>query len=296
MDDSVRAKYIKAGHIASKVRGQAVEMLQEGNLLYDVAEFAESEIIKLGGKPAFPVNLAIDTIAAHYTPHSNDPLTFQAGQVVKLDLGVHVDGYIADTALTVEISTDNWKTLLEASSESLDAVLDSLRPGILVRDIGTMIERIIRSKGFEPISNLSGHSLEQYNLHAGISVPNISDVSDDELKPGMAVAIEPFATNGVGRVAGRKSGNIYKLLRLKELADPELNKLVQDIYADFNYLPFPERWVAKRVDKSDKKLKKLLRQGIVATYPILSEVKGGMVSQMEHTILMTSDGAIVTTK
>ena len=296
MDDAVRAKYLKAGQIASKVRGQAADMLQEGNLLLDVAEFAESEIIKLGGKPAFPVNLAIDTIAAHYTPHSEDPLTFQAGQIVKLDLGVHVDGYIADTALTVEISTNKWKSLIDASADSLTAVLDALRPGIMVRDLGAMIEQIIRSRGFEPISNLSGHSLEQFNLHAGISVPNVSDTSADDLKPGMAVAIEPFATNGVGRVAGRKSGNIYKLLRMKELPDPELNEIVQEVHAEFNCLPFPERWVAKRFDKSDKKLKKLLRQGIVATYPILSEVKGGMVSQMEHTIVMTSEGAIITTK
>ncbi len=296
MDDATKSKYLKAGKIASQVRGQAVQMLQEGNLLFDVAEFAESEIRKLGAKPAFPVNLAIDTIAAHYTPHSDDPLTFQAGQVVKLDLGAHVDGYIADTAITVEVGTNEWKNLIDASADSLNAVLDSLRPGILVRDIGTMIEQVIRSKGFEPICNLSGHSLEQYNLHAGISVPNVSDSSSDDLKPGMAVAIEPFATNGVGRVAGRKSGNIYKLLRLKELADPELSQLVKDIHAEFNYLPFPERWVAKQVDKSDKKLKKLLRQGIVASYPILSEVKGGIVSQTEHTIIMTSDGAIVTTK
>jgi len=296
MDDVAKSKYLKAGKIASQVRSQAVDMIQEGKLLFDVAEFAESEIRRLGAKPAFPVNLAIDTIAAHYTPHSDDPLTFQAGQVVKLDLGAHVDGYIADTAITVEVGTNEWKTLIDASSDSLNAAIDALRPGIMVRDLGTMIEQIIRSRGFEPISNLSGHSLEQYNLHAGISIPNVSDTSSDDLKPGMAFAMEPFATNGVGRVAGRKSGNIYKLLRLKELADPELSQLVKDIHVEFNTLPFPERWVANQVDNSGKKLKKLLRQGVVATYPILSEVKGGIVSQTEHTILMTSEGAIVTTK
>jgi methionyl aminopeptidase len=296
MDEEVKSKYLRAGEIASRVRSQAAEMIQEGTLLVDVAEFAESEIRKMGAKTAFPVNLAIDTVAAHYTPHSNDTLTFQAGQIVKLDLGAHVDGYISDTAITVEVGTDKWKNLIDTSAEALGAALSSLRPGILVRDIGTTIEGEIRSRGFEPISNLSGHSLEQYNLHAGISIPNVSDTSGDILKPGMAFAIEPFVTNGVGRVAGRRSGNIFKLLRLRELADPELNQLVKDIHAEFNFLPFPERWVARQVDKSDKKLKKLLRQGIVATYPILSEVRGGMVSQTEHTILMTNEGVIITTK
>jgi len=296
MDDAVQSSYVKAGQIASRVRSQAVDMIEEGALLLDVAEFAESEIVKLGGKPAFPVNLAIDNVAAHYTPHSEDPLRFKKGQLVKLDLGAHVDGYIADTAITVEVGTNKWKKLIDASSDALDAVLDALRPGIMVRDLGTMIEGIIRSNGFEPISNLSGHSLEQYNLHAGLSVPNVSDTTADDLKPGTAVAIEPFATDGVGRVAGRKSGNIYKLLRLRDLPDEELTELVYEIHHEFKYLPFPERWVANRVDKSDKVLKKLLRRGIVATYPILSEVKGGIVSQKEHTVIMTIDGPIVTTK
>ena len=296
MNDEVKEKYLKAGAIASSVRKEAADMMKAGTLLLDVAEFVESEIVKRGGKPAFPVNIAIDCIAAHYTPHSQDPLRFQPGEVVKLDLGVHVDGYIADTALTVEISTNRNKALIDAARESLDVVLDSLVPNIMVRNIGATIERVIRSKGFEPVSNLTGHSLEQFNLHAGVSVPNISDESGDSLKPGMAVAIEPFATTGVGRVAGRKSGNIFKLIRMKELGDEELDGMVRQIHDECHYLPFSERWVAKRSQRPERVLKKLLRNGIIATYPILTEVENGTVSQFEHTILITNDGCLVTTR
>jgi methionyl aminopeptidase len=175
-------------------------------------------------------------------------------------------------------------------------VLDSITPGILVRNIGSIIERAIRSRGFEPVSNLTGHSLERFNLHAGVSIPNIADDSSADLKPGMAVAIEPFATNGVGRVAGRKSGNIFKLLRMKETGEPELDDILKQLHDEFLYLPFPERWVAKRVSKPERVLKRLLRQGAIATYPILSEIKGGMVSQFEHTVIITSSGCIVTTR
>ncbi|MBA3046646.1 MAG: type II methionyl aminopeptidase [Candidatus Thermoplasmatota archaeon] len=296
MNDDVKSKYLKAGSIAAKVRDQAVEMLKPGTLLLEVAEFVETEIVKLGGKPAFPVNLAIDSIAAHYTPHSEDTLRFNPGELVKLDLGVHVDGYIADTAVTVEIATNKWADLIRAASDSLDMVLDSITPGIQVRTLGSIIERTIHSRGFEPVSNLTGHSLERFNLHAGVSIPNIDDESIADLKPGMAVAIEPFATNGAGRVAGRKSGNIYKQLRVKETNDSELDALVKEIHDEFHFMPFPERWVAKRVEKSEKMLKRLLRHGILATYPILSEIKGGMVSQSEHTIIITSEGSIVTTR
>jgi methionyl aminopeptidase len=296
MNDDVREKYLKAGQIASKVRKQAVEMMTEGTLLEDVAEFVETETVRLGGKPAFPTNLAIDSIAAHYTPHSDDPLRFKPGELVKIDLGVHVDGYIADTAVTVEISTGRWTQLIRASSDSLEMALDSVGPGVMVRTIGGIIERGIKSRGFEPVSNLTGHSLERFNLHAGISVPNIADDSTADLKPGMAVAVEPFATNGVGRVAGRKSGNIYKIIRMKEMGDKELDDMLKQIHDDFQFLPFPERWVAKRTPRSDKLLKRLLRHGVIATYPILSEIKGGMVSQTEHTVLITESGCIVTTR
>ncbi len=296
MEDDVKEKYLKAGAIAAKVRAQAVEMIKEGNLLLDVAEFIESETIRLGGKPAFPVNLAIDSVAAHYTPRSDDTLRFKSGEIVKLDLGVHVDGYIADTALTVEVTTSKWTPLIEAARDSLEMTLESLVPGILVRKIGANIENVIRSRGYEPVCNLTGHSLERFNLHAGVSIPNVDDRTNADLKPGMAVAIEPFATNGAGRVAGRKSGNIFKLLRLKDTGDEDIDELTRQIHAEFKFMPFPERWVAKRCERPEKALKKLLRHGILATYPILSEVKGGMVSQFEHTVIITHKECIVTTR
>ncbi len=296
MNDDVKDKYLKAGAIAAHVRKEGADMIKPDALLLDVAEFIESEIVRRGGKPAFPVNIAIDNIAAHYTPHSQDPLRFNEGELVKLDLGVHVDGYIADTALTVEVSSDRWRPLMDATKESLDVALDSITAGTLVRDVGSMIERVIRSRGFEPVSNLTGHSLEQFNLHAGLSIPNIDDKSIADLKPGMAVAIEPFATNGVGRVAGRKGGNIFKQIRFKETGDSELDGIVKKIHDEFHFMPFSERWVARNSDNSDRILKRLLRKGVVATYPILSEVRGGIVAQFEHTIIITNERCIVTTR
>lgn len=289
-------KYLKAGRIASKARDATAEQIAAGAKLLEIAEFAESEIARLGGRPAFPVNIAIDTVAAHYTPHSEDALEFKAGQVVKLDLGVHVDGYIADTALTVEVSTNRWSALISASRDALEMVLEGMSPGIRAGTVGGTISSAIKARGFEPVANLTGHSLERFNLHAGVSIPNIPDGSTAELSPGMAVAIEPFATNGIGRVAGRRSGNIYKLLRLKEMDDPDLDVLLDSIHEEFRYLPFPERWVARNTPKPERALKRLLRAGAIATYPILSEVRNGMVSQFEHTVVVTEKGCLVTTR
>ncbi len=296
MEDDVRDKYLKAGRIVSKVRDEVKSMVKEGTLLLDVAEFAESEIVRLGGHIAFPINISIDSTAAHFTPHSNDKSKFQAGNIVKLDLGVHMDGYIADTALTVEVTTNRWQELIMAPTQALDMVIDSIKPGVKVSDLGAIIERVIRSKGYLPVSNLSGHTLEKFNLHAGISVPNVMDDSQDKLMPGMAVAIEPFATNGAGRVAGRKSGNIFRQIRDGQLDDPELNNLMETITTEFRGLPFSERSISKMVKKSDKMLRKLLRHGAISTYPVLKDVKGGMISQTEHTLIIKSDGCEITTR
>jgi methionyl aminopeptidase len=296
MDDQALGKYLEAGRIASKVREEARVSIKEGAYLLDIAEMVESRILELGGQLAFPVNISLDSQAAHYTPHSNDKLRFSAGNVVKLDLGVQVDGYIADTATTVEVASNKWGELIRASSLALEACIEAIKPGITTGDLGAIIETVIETHGFTPVSNLSGHLLERHNLHAGLSIPNVRDGSSGQLKEGMAVAIEPFATDGAGRVAGRKSGNIYRQIRVREHDRPEVNEVIGFIDKEFNGLPFSERSIAKGFRNSDKMLKKLLRFGVISTYPVLRDAKGGMVSQAEHTVIVTKSGCRVTTK
>lgn len=89
-------KIMKAGKIASETREYARTIIKKGYLLLEIAEKIESKIIELGAKPAFPVNLSINEIAAHYTPSYDDEKTAQG--LIKIDLGVHIDGWIADTA------------------------------------------------------------------------------------------------------------------------------------------------------------------------------------------------------
>ena len=296
MDSAVLDKYIKAGKIASKVRDEASSMIKEGVTLLEIAEFAEAEIVRLGGTPAFPVNISIDSQAAHFTPHSKDKLKFKAGNLVKLDLGVHVGGYIADTATTVEVGGNRWDEMKKAAEDALDAAIDAAKPGAKVSQLGAVIEGVINSRGYMPVSNLSGHLLEKFNLHAGLSIPNVNDHSTGELKKGMAVAVEPFATNGAGRVAGKKSGNIFRQFREQGHSDPEINEAIEFVVSEFKGLPFSERSMAKRFRNPDKILRRLLRYGVIATYPILKDAKGGMVSQAEHTIIITDTGCKITTK
>ena len=242
------------------------------------------------------MNICINDAAAHYTPEEGDPLLLARGDLVKIDLGAHVDGFIADTAITVEISTSNWRELMKASEEALNIALEMLSPGIGVASIGAAVEMAITSRGFRPISNLTGHAMQRGNLHAGIAVPNVSGGEAAVLPSGTAVAIEPFATNGRGRVDGNRKGNIYQVIRERDLKDQAGNDLLNDIINRFGRLPFAARWCAPFSDKYEALIRRLWRHGNLHSYPVLSEIAGGMVSQNEHSALILEDTSIVYTR
>jgi len=283
---------------AGKLTGQALEfgvgLVDEGVRLVTVASEIERFIKKKGGEVAFPVNLSVNQQAAHYTPLHDDTLTFQAGDIVKVDVGVHINGYIGDSARTVEVTTNSNKALIDASIDALDAALRTIRGGQTTGEIGAVVEKAIKARGFTPIRNLSGHSIERFNLHAGLSIPNHKETFSDTIEIGTVVAIEPFASTGSGKVKGRTPGNIYIFKRDRDVPDQDASKLLRTIRKRHPALPFSERDVANIVPDIKASIKRLTRMGCIYAYPVLSD--SGLVSQREHTVYVTADGCQVLTR
>jgi len=294
MDADVREKLLKAGRVSKGAKERAAAMVAEGGLLLDVAEEAEGYMRAQGLRPAFPTCISIDRVAAHYSPTHDDALRFRKGNVVKIDLGAQWDGWIADTAITVEVSTRNWTKLIEASELALQTAIEGVHPGVPVRQLGAGIQRAIESHGCKPIRNLTGHTIERYLLHAGKSVPNIPH-GHEVLDEGEVVAIEPFSSSGAGEVDGRRTGNIYRVQRTKPLKRAELNGFLQQLVSEFRTLPFAERWAFRLDSRAPAHLNQLLRLGAIMTYPALLDVRDGIVAQTEHTMIVESAGAFVTT-
>lgn len=295
MEQEALDSIIKAGAVTREARQLGASMIAEGVSLLSVAEKTEEYIRGKGAKPAFPVNISINQIAAHYTPASNDRSVFHRGDVVKLDIGAHVNGFMGDTAITVEVGTRNWSSLIEAPTKALSMVIEMIGEGVPVSTIGGTIERGIRSNGFVPIRNLAGHEIKQHNLHSGLSISNYDDGNATKVRKDMLLAIEPFATDGAGEVGNSKPGNIYILQRDREIKDAGANRFFSTIKEEFGSLAFCERWCAALEPKASVYLRTLVRYGAIYAYPILTEVKGGMVSQTEHTILINGSKAQVTT-
>ncbi len=282
-------KYIEAGKIGKEARELGAELIKEGASYYEVAEKIEKYILDSGAKPAFPVNLSTNHVAAHYSPVKGDNLYFRNGDVVKLDLGAHIDGYISDTAITVEVGTNHWAELIESTSEALKAATKALYPGVEIRVVSRAIEEEIKMRGFNPIYNLTGHGLARYDLHHDISIPNYDDGTRIKLTPGMAFAIEPFATNGRGKVKNGKGGNIYMFI-----SNTKVDGVYGELYKRFKTLPFAARWCESYADYMNM-LADGTKRGVLYHFPILHERKKYIVAQTEHTFVMTDDGVIVTT-
>lgn len=288
-------KIIQAGKIAKQTVEYAKTIAKKDASLFEIAEKIEKKIIELGGKPAFPTNLSINEIAAHYTP-SYDDKTLAYG-LLKIDLGVHVDGWIADTAFSVDLeNSEENRKLIEASEKALENTIKIFKKGATLGNIGKEIQKTIESYKTNPIVNLSGHSMMKYDLHAGITIPNIDNKSDEEIEEGL-FAIEPFATFGNGKIYDGKKSEIYIIVQRRAIRNPIAREILDFIENEYKTLPFCSRWIVKKFGtKSLLALRQLEQEGIIHRYEQLVEISHKPVAQAEHTILIEKDKLIVTTR
>lgn len=288
--EEIFEKYLEAGKILSKVRSQAVDRVKVGGNVLEIAEFVEQKTIELGAKPAFPCNISANDEAAHATPRKDDESVF-GKDMIKLDMGVHIDGYIADSAVTVDFTGNS--DLVKASEDALYAGIDCIKDGINTAEIAGAIEDAITAYGLKPVANLTGHGLAPYITHAPPSIPNRRINQGITLHSGDVIAIEPFATDGAGRVADGSWSEIYSLIEKKPVRLPAARKILKEIES-YRTLPFARRWL--KSDRLEFALTQLTRNNIIRSYPVLKEIEGGLVSQAEHTVIVTDDGCEIITK
>jgi len=290
--------YLKAGKIAGEVRENVRKKNWIGSTLAEICEYVESEIIKRGAKCAFPVNTSVNEVAAHYTAEPNDPKTVSDTDLVKIDLGAQINGYIADTAVTVNYDAQ-YDSLVQAAENALQSAMSMIKVGVKSKDVGRKIQNTIMDMGLKPIANLSGHSLDQYTIHAGKTVPNMWTIGSFSFSENEAFACEPFVTtkNALGFVRNGKIKNIYALVSRKKTKDDEADKLLEYIWNNFNMLPFALRWIVKEWEEKEarKMLDFLIKKKVVKAYAILVEANGKTVAQAEHTFIPTQTGVTVTT-
>jgi methionyl aminopeptidase len=298
LPEDVLEKYQRAGKMARDVREEMKRFVVTGMPVIDICEKAEGLIREMGGHPAFPCNVSINEIAAHYTSPPADAHVIPEKALVKVDIGAHVDGYIADTAVSICFDPDH-EHLVHTAEKALNTAVETLYGGMSTSKLGSTIQKTIETYGCKPISNLTGHQIGRYLIHTGKSLPNVSHFMGSRIKAGEVVAIEPFVTvrGAAGKVKDGAEETIFRFVKRKSVKSPHAKRLLSHIETNFRTLPFAERWLQGVVPQAEHQAAfgELLRTKCLMTYPVFIEASGNPVAQAEHTVLVVEKGCRVLT-
>ena len=291
-------EYIRAGRIAANVREAIRTDVKPGARVIDICDKVEQMIAQQGASPGFPCNVCIDQVAAHYASPVGDQTTIRDRAMVKVDIGVHVNGYIADTAVTVCLDPALTQ-MPKAAQDALEVALGMMKAGVRASDVGATIEHTIKNRGMRPIRNLTGHKLGRYIVHAGRSIPNVAGYDLHRLEEGEVYAVEPFSVlpGATGEVRDGPPSNIYRFERKRNL-EGQSKQMLAFIQQEYRTLPFASRWLLRRFPGPDgqRAFADLLSSHCIVGYPQLLEKSGGVVAQWEHTAIIRRDGCLVTTR
>jgi methionyl aminopeptidase len=297
-DSQALDAFKKSGDIVARLRKEVPTIAKPGVAAIKICEELEQKMRDQGGKPAFPVNVGINEVAAHYTSPPSDTLTIPSGCLAKIDFGVQVDGYVTDTSVTVCFEP-KLEPLVQAADGALSNAIKAFRPSVRLSEIGSVVQSTIHHYGLQPISNLTGHKIERYTIHAGKSVPNVPGMNGTRIEEGEVYAIEPFVTlwKAAGAVVNGSSAYIYRYVKSKGATTDESKKVLAYIQKNFSTLPFASRWLAPAFDRDVAKtaLIDLIKHKCVSAYPVLVEQSGNPVAQSEHTVLVNKDNCTILT-
>ena len=293
MDEETLQKYLQAGKIAAEALQFGKSLIKPEAKVIEILDKVEEKIAELGGQPAFPAQISLNEFAAHSCSDLNDETTL-TDQVVKLDVGVHIDGCIGDNALTVDLS-GKYTELVKASREALTAALKVVGPGVTLGEIGKEIHEVITSYGYAPVKNLSGHGLGEYNIHTTPSIPNFDNGNHTELEEGQVIAIEPFASTGAGIVQESSPATVFTLTDERPVRDSITRNVLQEI-RKYKGLPFAKRWLERKftTPKTNFALRTLIRNDSLKQHPPLLDQNRGIISQAEHSVIVGEDNVFFT--
>jgi len=295
---TIPEQYRTAGRITREVTNVVTTSVRPGVGLVELCELVEAEIVKRGGKPAFPTGIGVNHVTAHYAPQEDDKAVVKEQDLVKVDFGVHVDGYVTDTSVTLTFNPEH-ELMIEATKSALDAAIETVKRERRVGEVGREILRVATRFGFKTIQNLTGHTVDRFVVHAGKSIPNVYVPNMPSLKEGDIFAIEPFLTpqSAAGYVVDSPSVTIFSLAVRRKLGDGALDGFVTRIWDERKTLPFTPRWYAAEYGRAnlDKMLSELVQRKVVRSYPTLVEASGKPVAQFEHTMALEGDEVVVLT-
>ena len=299
--DEAIESFKKAGKIAADALHFGKSLIKKEVAMLEILDKVEDIIkqlcAKLGdgnaGGIGFPAQASCNDIAAHYCPEEDDKVIF-SDQLVCLDVGVHVNGYIGDNALSVDLS-GKYSELVKASRDALNNAIKAITVGCYNSEVGQVIQETIESYGFKPVRNLSGHGIARWNIHSKPGMPNYNSAEKFKLEENMIIAIEPFASTGAGLIYEANEASVFMQESRKGVRGTFSREILKEI-EKLNGLPFTTRWLTRKFGrpKVNFGMRELIQAEVVRAYPPLVDKAHGIISQAEHTVLVKDKPVILT--
>lgn len=295
----------KGAEIHRRVRAKAQQLVQPGMKMTEIADLIENSVRQYAGNDhtlkqgiGFPTGLSLNHVAAHYTPNTGDNTVLKYEDVMKVDIGVHVNGHIVDLAFTLTFD-DKYDSLLTAVREATYTGVREAGIDVRLNDIGAAVQEVMelyelelhgKTYPIKCIRNLNGHNIGDYVIHSGKTVPIVANGDMTKMEEGETFAIETFGSTGKGYVVSQGECSHYALnpgTDAVKLPSQRCKDLVALIKANFGTLPWCRRYLERAgEDKYLLALNQLVRAGVVEDYPPLVDTLGCYTAQYEHTILL----------
>ncbi|KAL8972992.1 MAG: hypothetical protein Q9183_000244 [Haloplaca sp. 2 TL-2023] len=310
MNDDFLCEYRQGAEVHRQVRQWAQKNIKPGQSLTEIAEGIEDGVRALTGHQGleegdnikggmgFPTGLSRNHCAAHYTPNAGNKIILQKEDVMKVDIGVHLNGRIVDSAFTLAFDPV-YDNLLAAVKDATNTGVREAGIDVRMSDIGAAIQETMESYEVEiggqtfpvkAIRNLNGHNITQHSIHGSKSVPIVKGGDQTKMEEGEIFAIETFGSTGKGYVRDDMETSHYA----KKADAPNVplrvssaRTLLNSITKNFGTIPFCRRYLDRLGhEKYLLGLNNLVSSGIVEAYPPLCDIKGSYTAQFEHTILL----------
>jgi methionyl aminopeptidase len=233
---------------------------------------------------AFPIGLNKNNIVAHFSPYNNDEDILTENDVLKVDIGICLNGYIIDSAKTYYFKPE-FEPLISATKDAIVQFYKNAGVDKNLGDLGEIIQETIESYEVQlnnniyplySIKDVCGHNILLYTVHGGIAIPNIKINYNKKLEEGMIYAIEPYATTGNGKTI--ENFNHISHISMKQY------EFDYNIFKERNFLPFHPKWFNNINTNNFKE------------YPVIEDKIGTFSAQTEETFIIENEKIIFLSK
>ncbi|KAJ3497501.1 hypothetical protein NLG97_g1857 [Lecanicillium saksenae] len=304
--------YRKSAEVHRQVRRWVQETVKPGHTLTEIAVGIEDGVRALLGNQGlepgaslrsglgFPTGLSLNNCVAHYTPNPGRKDTvLQYDDVMKVDFGVQINGWIVDSAFTMAFNP-TYDNLLAAVKDATNSGIQTAGIDVRICDVSAAIQETMESYEVEirgkvypvkPVRNLCGHDIKHYHIHGQKTIPFVKHSDETKMEEGEVFAIETFGSTGRGYT--REEDGIYGY-GLNDDAPSRVNlplnsanKVFKTVKENFGTLVFARRYLDRLgVDRYVAGLNCLVANGILEAYAPLVDIAGSYSAQFEHTILL----------